>query len=127
MTEVPSDTSALDVTKERLAVIQRMAREGATDAACETCQGTGIDPDPPDTDGPHDQCPECKGAGTVEQLPAPPAGLSTPPIDHDKVTAAAEALTRRAIYSRPCVGHQDVLADAGEHQGGPNGAERPED
>ena len=31
VTEVPSDTSALDVTKERLAVIQRMAREGATD------------------------------------------------------------------------------------------------
>ena len=28
----------------------------------------------------------------VEATEVPPAGLSTPPIDHDKVTAAAEAL-----------------------------------
>ena len=46
----------------------------------------------------NDKCPECEGAGRIEPYPAdedppaPPAGLSTPPIDHDKVTAAAETL-----------------------------------
>ena len=80
------------------------AEEIGTDAVCATCQGTGIDPDPADMDyaGLHpgnDKCPECEGAGRIEPWPAdaeyppaPPAGLSTPAIDHDKVTAAAEAL-----------------------------------
>ena len=79
------------------------AEEIGTDAVCATCQGTGIDLDPADRDhaGLHpvnDKCPECNGAGRIEPYPAdaappaPPAGLSTPPIDPAKVTAAAEAL-----------------------------------
>ena len=117
----PSDMSALDITKERLAVIQRMAREGATDAVCATCQGTGIDPDPADLDPGNDQCPECKGSGRVDPDPAedpppvPPTGMGQPPIDHDKVTAAAEALNGAAFHDGAGGGRQGALSSAGVH------------
>ena len=96
--------SGITTTFQKLGPTGRVEREvevtevpgDMTDAVCATCQGTGIDPDPADLDPGNDQCPECKGSGRVDptenEPPVPPTGMGQPAIDHDKVTAAAEAL-----------------------------------
>ena len=74
---------------------ERTVEVDEIDTVCPTCQGTGIDPDPADMEPGKDKCPECDGAGRIE--PVPPTGMGQPPIDHDKVTAAAEALNGAAF------------------------------
>ena len=88
--------SGITTTIQKLGPTGRVEREVEvtevpTDRTCETCNGTGIDPHQDATGAGDDQCPACEGSG-AEAPPAPPAGLSTPPIDHDKVTAAAAVL-----------------------------------
>ena len=104
------DMSALDITKKRLSVIERMALERATDAVCATCNGTGIDPHQNDTGTGSDQCPACEGRG-VESPPAPPAGLSTPAIDHDKVAQAAEQMNGGAFTAEQAAATKALIRE----------------